>query len=72
MQLQSIAQPAKPSPAMVFHNVLHVLDRECQREAYHQPPQSSAPGMDQVTAQQYAEPLDENLGERHERRRDNR
>ena len=33
MQLQSIAQQAKRSPAMVFDNVLHVIDQECFLEA---------------------------------------
>jgi group II intron reverse transcriptase/maturase len=72
MQLQSIAQQAKHYPAMVFNNVFHLIDREFLREASHQPHKSSAPGMDQVTAPQYAENLDENLRELYERRRDNR
>ena len=61
MKLQRIAQQAKDYPAMVFNNVFHLIDREFLREAYHQTHKSSAPGMDQVTAQQYAEHLDENL-----------
>ena len=72
MKLQSIAQQARGYPAMVFNNVLHVIDRECLREAYHQTQKSSAPGMDHVRAQQYAERLDENLQDLHERLRDNR
>src|SRR5215475_2506662 len=72
MKLQRIAQQAKHYPAMVFNNVFHLIDREFLREAYHQTHKSSAPGMDQVTAQQYAENLDENLRELHERLRDNR
>jgi RNA-directed DNA polymerase len=72
MQLQRIAQQAKHYPAMVFNNVFHLIDCEFLREAYHQTHKSSAPGMDQVTAKQYAENLDENLRELHERLRDNR
>jgi len=72
MQLQSIAQQARGSPEMVFNHVFHLRDRECLLEAYHQTQQSSAPGMDHVTAQQYAERLDENLRDLHERLRDNR
>ena len=72
MKLQSITQQAQHSPAMVFHNGLHLIDRAFLREAYHQPHKSSAPGMAQVTAQQYAENLDETLRELHERRRDHR
>ena len=55
MKLQSIAEQAKRYPAMVFNNVFHLIDREFLLEAYHQTRKSSAPGMDQVTAQQYAE-----------------
>ena len=54
MQLQSIAQQAKRYPAMVFNNVFHLIDREFLREAYRQTRKSSAPGVDQVTATQYA------------------
>ena len=57
---------------MVFNNVFHLIDCEFLLEASHQTHKSSAPGMDQVTAQQYAENLDENLRELHERLRDNR
>ena len=66
---QRSAQQARGSPEMVCNNVLHVIDRECLREASHRPQKSSAPGMAHVTAQQYAERLDENLRDRHERRR---
>ena len=72
MQLQSMAQQAKRSPAMVCNNVLHVIDRAFLLEAYRQTRKNSAPGVDQVTAQQYAEHLDDNLRDLHERLRDNR
>jgi len=64
-----MAQQAKHYPAMVFTNVCHLMDRAFLLEASHQTPKSSAPGMDQVTAQQDAENLDENLRELHERLR---
>ncbi len=57
---------------MVCNNVLHVIDGAFLREASHQTPKSSAPGMDQVTAQPYAENVDENRRALHERLRDNR
>jgi RNA-directed DNA polymerase len=57
---------------MVFNNVFHVIDREFLLEAYRQTRKSNAPGMDQVTAKQYADNLDENLRDLHERLRDNR
>ena len=72
MKLQRIAQQAKGYPEMVFNNVFHLIDREFLLEAYHQTQKSSAPGMDHVTAQQYAEHLDEHLRDLHERLRDNR
>jgi RNA-directed DNA polymerase len=57
---------------MVFNNVCHLIDGECLREASHQTQKRSAPGRDQVTAQQYAEHLDDTLRDLHARRRDNR
>jgi RNA-directed DNA polymerase len=72
MQRQSIAQQAKCSPEMVFNKVGHLIDRACLRAASRQTQQGSAPGLEQVTAQQYAEPLDANLRALHERRRANR
>ena len=72
MKLQRIAQQAKGYPEMVCNNVFHLIDREFLLEAYHQTQKSSAPGVDQVTAQQYAENLDDNLRDLHERLRDNR
>ena len=72
MQLQSIAQQARGYPEMVGNNVLHLIDQAFVLEAYHQTQKSSAPGRDHVTAQQYAERLDENLRDLHERLRDNR
>ena len=72
MKLQNIAEQAKNDPAMVFNNVSHLIDQEFLLEAYHQTQKSSAPGMDHVTAQQYAAHLDNNLRDLHERLRDNR
>jgi len=72
MKLQRIAQQAKRYPEMVFNNVFHLIDREFLLEAYRQTRKSSAPGMDQVTAKQYAENLEANRQDLHERLRDNR
>jgi len=72
MKLQSIAQQAKRYPAMVCDNVLHLIDQEFLLEAYRQTRKNSAPGADQVTAQQYAEHLDDNLRDLYERLRDHR
>jgi RNA-directed DNA polymerase len=72
MKLQKIAQQAQRYPAMVLNNVFHVIDQEFLLEAYRQIQKRSAPGMDHVTAQQYAEHLDATLRELHERLRDQR
>jgi hypothetical protein len=71
-KLQSIAEQAQGYPERVFNNVLHVIDRECLREASRQTRKSSAPGVEQVTATQYAENLEANLQDLHGRVRDNR
>jgi group II intron reverse transcriptase/maturase len=72
MKLQSIAQQAQRYPAMVFNNVLHLIDHDFLLEAYRLTRKNSAPGVDQVTATQYAEHLEDNLRDLHERLRDNR
>ena len=72
MKLQSIATQAKRYPEMVFDNVFHLLDRAFLLEAYRLTRKNSAPGVDKVTAKQYAENLDDNLRDLHERLRDNR
>ena len=72
MKLQRIAQQAQRYPAMVFNNVFHLIDRDFLLEAYRLTRKHSAPGVDQVTATQYAEHLDDNLRDLHERLRANR
>jgi hypothetical protein len=72
MQCQRLAHQAQRYPAMVCNNVCHVIDQAFLLAASHQLHKSSAPGMDHVTTQQYAAPLDANLRELHARRRDQR
>ena len=72
MKLQSIAQQAQRYRALVFNNVLHLIDQDFLREAYRLTRKQSAPGGDQVTATQYAEPLDDTRRDLHERLCDNR
>jgi RNA-directed DNA polymerase len=72
MKLQRIAEQAQRYPTMVFNNVFHLIDRDFLLEAYRHTRKNSAPGIDQVTATQYAEHLDANLRDLHERLRDNR
>ena len=71
-QLQRIAEQAKQYPEMVFTTLAHVMDVDFLREAYQRTRKDSAPGIDGVTAQDYAEHLDENLRDLHERLRSGR
>jgi hypothetical protein len=57
---------------MVCNNVVHWSDQEFCRDAYHPPQQHSAPGLDQGTAQPYAEDLADNLRALQERQHPNR
>ena len=72
MKLQRSAEQAQRYPAMVFDNVFHLMDGDVLREASRRTRKNSAPGGDQVTAQQDAANLDDNLRDLHERLRDNR
>ena len=71
-QLQRIAEQAKQYPAMVFTTLAHLMDVDFLREAYRRTRKDSAPGIDGVTAAQYAEHLEENLRDLHERLRSGR
>ncbi len=71
-QLQRIAEQAKSYPEMVFTTLAHVMDVDFLREAYHRTRKDSAPGIDGVTAEQYAAHLDENVRDLHERLRSGR
>src|SRR5574341_128639 len=71
-QLQRIAEQAKRYPEMVFTTLAHLMDVDCLREAYHRTRKDSAPGIDGVTADGYAEHLEENLRDLHERLRSGR
>ncbi len=64
-----MAPQAKHEPEMVCNNGCHVIDRDVLLAADCQTQQGSAPGMEQVTAQQYAAHLAANLRDLHERRR---
>ena len=66
-QLQRLAEQAKQYPAMVFTTLAHLLDVDFLREAYRRTRKDSAPGIDGVTAEQYAAHLEENLRALHER-----
>ncbi len=71
-KLQRIAAQAARDPDWVFTTLAHLIDEDFLREAYRHTRKSSAPGIDGVTAQTYAEHLDENLRDLHERLRSGR
>jgi hypothetical protein len=68
-KLQRLAEQARSDPRYVFTNLAHLIDVDFLREAYHRTRKSSAPGIDGVTAAEYAERLEENLRELHRRLR---
>ncbi len=71
-KLQEIAEQAGRYPEMVFTTLAHKMDEEFLREAYRQIRKSGAAGVDGVRAAEYAEHLDENLRDLHERMRSGR
>ena len=68
-KLQRIAAQAADYPQLVFTTLAHLIDVEFLREAFHRINKRSSPGLDKVTARQYAEDLEENLVDLHERMR---
>ncbi len=68
-KLQCIAAQAARDPDRVFTTLAHLIDEDFLREAYRHTSKSSAAGIDGVTAQMYAEHLEENLRDLHERLR---
>ena len=60
-QLREIAERAASYPDMIFNNVYHKVNVDLLREAYRQTRKDGSPGLDKVTAAEYAENLEENL-----------
>jgi group II intron reverse transcriptase/maturase len=71
-KLQRLAEQAARDPKRVFTTLAHLIDEDFLREAYRQTSKSSAAGIDGVTAKQYAEHLEENLRDLHDRLRSGR
>ena len=71
-QLQQIAAQAVDYPDMVFTTLAHKIDVEFLREAHRLTRKDRAAGVDGVTAKQYAENLEANLLDLHERVRSGR
>ena len=68
-KLQRIAAQAARDPDRVFTTLAYLIDEDFLREAYRRTSKSSAAGIDGVTAQIYAERLEENLRDLHARLR---
>jgi group II intron reverse transcriptase/maturase len=71
-KLQRIAAQAARDPDRVFTTLAYLIDEDFLREAYRQTSKASAAGIDGVTATQYAEHLEENLRDLHDRLRSGR
>jgi len=71
-ELQRIAQQAVDYPDDVFTTLGQLIDVDFLREAHRRTRKDRAPGIDRVTAKEYAEHLDENLQDLHERLRSGR
>jgi group II intron reverse transcriptase/maturase len=57
---------------MVFTTLAHLIDVDFLREAYRLTRKSASPGVDKVTAKDYAENLEQNLGDLYDRLRNGR
>jgi RNA-directed DNA polymerase len=68
-KLQKIEWQAIEQPNRVFTTLAHLIDVDFLREAYRATRKSSSPGVDGVTAKQYAENLEDNLHGLHQRLR---
>jgi len=71
-KLRRIAQQAARDPSTIFTTLMHLIDEEFLREAYRRTRKNGAPGVDGVTADQYAVGLDANLRDLRERMRSGR
>jgi len=68
-RLQRIAQRAHQDSELVFNNLYYLIDLPLLREAYRRTRKNAAPGIDKITAKQYAEHLETNLNDLHQRLR---
>ena len=68
-KLHQIAEQAREHPERIFTSLAHLLDVDLLRAAYCQTRKDGATGVDGMTAQEYAENLEENLTGLHARLR---
>ena len=65
-------EQAVRDPGRVFTTLVHLIDVDFLKEAFHRTRKDAAPGVDGVTAEEYGKNLDENLRNLHERLRTGR
>jgi len=68
-KLQKIAQLARTSPEMCFTTLAHLIDVDFLTQAFGKLRKNASPGIDNMTAADYAENLEENLKQLHTRLR---
>ena len=68
-QLQEIARQARQHPERLFTTLAHLMDVDFLREAHRRLNKKGAPGLNKVTAADYAEHLEENLADLYKRLR---
>jgi len=66
-KLHDIAEMAAANSEWTFSNISYRINPELLHEAYRQTRKDASPGVDKVTAEEYAQNLDENLKHLHER-----
>lgn len=71
-KLQRIAKQAVNEPDLVFKTLGYLINVEFLKEAYRRTRKDAAPGIDGVTAKEYAKNLDENLQTLYERMKSGR
>lgn len=71
-QLRQIAEQAIEHPDRVFTTLIHRMEVDFLREAYHRLRRDGAPGLSGVTVKGYGRELEANLIDLHERLKDRR
>ena len=66
-RLQNIAKRAHDNPELIFNNLYYLIDLPLLREAHRLTRKDAAPGIDMMTAATYAEELESNLSDLHQR-----
>ena len=69
---RELLKQAERCPEMVFNNLHYLIDKDFLFEAFNRTRKDGAPGVDKVTAKEYAKNLEENISDLHGRLRDNR